>query len=778
MSNDIKNPRNPLKLIHRDFSSGRFVSHPPPAPSLPPPPNRSPVSRFRLIPVAILLLITVFLVYLFKDLPSPSRLTRSPYPVSTQIFDRNGTLLYDIFADQNRIPVKLADLPPYLKQATIAIEDKDFFSHRGLSVTGIIRASLKNVQFTFCRLLSKNCSLSFQGGSTITQQLVKSALLTPERTIRRKIRELVLTLAVETIYSKDEILEMYLNQVPYGGTAYGIESASQTYFGKKARDLSLAEAALLAGLPAAPTRLSPFGAHPELANERQRLVVNRMLEDGYLTQSQADEAKSQTLDFAPPQIGIRAPHFVLFVKDLLVQKYGEPVVETGGLRVTTSLDLDLQDFSQQTVASEVAKLKKSKVGNAAALVTNPQTGEILAMVGSKDYFDKASDGNVNITLRPRQPGSAIKPVNYAIGIEYNLLTPSTLLLDIPTCFSVPGQPLYCPENYDNSFHGPTQVRFALGNSYNIPAVKTLTVNSLENFVSQARNFGISTFTDPKNYGLSLTLGGGEVKMADLAVAYSVLANQGERADLHPILKIEDYSGKILEEYKPDENETIPVISAETAYLVSHILLDNNARLNTFGPSSLLNIPGHPEVSVKTGTTNDKRDNWTIGFNPEIVVAVWVGNNDNTPLGAIASGITGASPIWNKIIKYALKNKKPVWPVRPEGIVGQTICSVSGLLPPDSANPASCFNGQFRFEYFRAANLPTQTETIRRDIPVDKSTGIQANAKTPPELIEFQNHSVVFDRLGSMLCLDCSGLPVVPEIISPKNFITPTPHPSP
>ncbi len=800
MSSSIPNPKNPSKNIIRG-PGGRFVkasTSTPPLQKTSIQPQSAPLAiRTKKVPrhfLAALLLaivgIVLLFLYIFKDLPSPSRLGKNVFPVSTKIYDRNGNLLYDIFANQNRTPIKLSELPPYVKEATISVEDKDFYKHRGLAITGIARALLKNTQYLVCRVFVKNCDMSFQGGSTITQQLVKTALLTPERTLRRKIRELVLTFAVESIYSKDQILEMYLNQVPYGGTSYGIESAAENYFGKKAKDLTLPEAALLAGLPAAPTRFSPFGAHPELAKERQQFALRRMQEDGYLKPSEKESAENEQLKFSPPQVGIKAPHFVLYVKDLLVQKYGELLVETGGLRVTTSLDINLQNFAQQTVASEVAKLKKAKVSNGAALITIPATGEILSMVGSADYFNKENDGNVNVTLRPRQPGSSIKPLNYAMGIENNLVTAATPLIDLPTCFQVSGQPAYCPENYDRSFHGPTHLRFALGNSFNIPAVKMLTLNSLRGFVDKAHEFGITTFTDPDNYGLSLTLGGGEVKMVDMAVAFGVLANQGIRQELHPILKIEDYTGKLLEEYKPatipnsclTENTDCPsaiskVVSPETAYIISHILLDNNARSQAFGPSSFLNVSGHPEVSVKTGTTNDKRDNWTIGYNPDRLAAVWVGNNDNTPLGAVASGVTGASPIWNRIIKESLKDFKPNWPQKPDSVVGQTICSISGLLPPNPTDPASCLNGQFRFEYFRKDNLIKDSENPRRDIPVDKNTNIQATTQTLPENIVYQNHAVIFDPLGAMLCIDCAGFPTDPQTIKPINFITPTPTPA-
>ncbi len=705
---------------------------------------------------AILLLVLFF--WIFKDLPSPTRLNSPDFPASTLIYDRNGQLLYEIYAEKNRVPIKIEELPEYIKWATIASEDKNFYHHHGFDLGGISRAIFNTL---FRRTL--------QGGSTLTQQLVKNALLEdPSRTLRRKIREAILTWGTEIIYDKDEILEMYLNQAPYGGTAWGIESAAQNYFNKKAKDLNLAEVTLLAGLPASPTRFSPFGAHPELAEERQERVLQRMVEDSYLTKEESEEAKKQELNYASPTVGIKAPHFVLYVKELLVNKYGEKMVEQGGLKVQTTLDLDLQEFTQQTVASEVAKLKNLEITNGSALVTNPQTGEILAMVGSKNYFDKEIDGNVNVTLSSRQPGSSIKPINYAFALEKKIITPATVINDMPTCFSVPGQKLYCPVNYDNSFHGPTQIRFALGNSYNIPAVKVLALNGVEDFIKKAQEMGISTFTDPKNYGLSLTLGGGEVKMIDMATAFSAFANTGIRQDIWAIKKVENQSDKILFEKKEEEGPR--VISMETAYLISHILLDNNARSAAFGPSSFLVIKDHPEVSVKTGTTNDRRDNWTIGYNPSRLAVVWVGNNDNSPMSYVASGVTGASPIWNKIMTYSLRDQKQEWPLKPEKIIGASVCQLSGKMP----NPEQpC---ETRFEYFIEGTIPNETESLKMIVEIDKTTGQLANEKTPPENREPQEHQIIYDPLGIPFCLDC---PVATQsaTINPYNLPKPEAIPS-
>jgi penicillin-binding protein 1C len=747
--------RNPSQDSKRRFISTKLKAKT----SYPLPPTLySFLKEYWYVFAALVLIGIISYIAIFKDLPSPRKLRQADsFAASTRIFDRNGNLLFEIFADRNRTPVSLDKLPDYVKQAHIAIEDKNFYKHHGFASEGLLRA-------TFNTLFRKK----LQGGSTITQQLVKTALLTPERTLRRKIREAVLALFTELIYSKDQILEMYLNHVPYGGTAWGIEAASQTYFNKKAKDLSLAEAAMLAGLPAAPTRYSPFGANPDLAQTRQRLVLSRMLEDGYITQEQSDEAAAQELEFATPTVEIKAPHFVLWVKELLEEKYGEHLVERGGLKVTTTLDLDLQEYAQATVAAQIADLENMQVTNGAALITRPKTGEILAMVGSHDFFDFASHGQVNVPLRPRQPGSSIKPINYATAFETGRLNPASLLLDIPTCFFVPGQPLYCPRNYDNAFHGPVQVRFALGNSYNIPAVKTLAINSVEGMVATASAMGITGWKDPSQYGLSLTLGGGEVRMVDMAVAFGVFANQGIKVPLHPVLKVQDQQGNIFEEYDPQKMESwvdqlnhseklsedtktdeLPTraLSRETAYLISHILLDNNARSAAFGASSQLVIPGKV-VSVKTGTTNDLRDNWTLGFTPSYLVATWVGNNDNTPMHPyLVSGITGAAPIWHELMTKTLENQESEWPEKPDGIVGLNICRLSGLFP-NPENPC-----ETRHEFFIKGFEPNQIDISRRGIWIKKDTGL------PPEEgdfenLELQDHLVVSDPLVKDFCLDC------------------------
>ena len=681
-------------------------------------------------------------MYLFWGIPLLTQLSEANQPVSTKIFDKNGKLIYEIYTDKKRTPVKLSEIPDNVKNATISIEDKDFYKHQGFSFTGIARAMFNSV-----------FKHELQGGSTITQQLVKNALLTQERTVRRKAQEVILTVVVEGVYTKNQILEMYLNQIPYGGTAYGIEAASETYFGKQAHDLDLAEAALIAGLPQRPSTYSPFGAHPELAKSRQEEVLKQMVANKYITQDQANAAYKEELKYtsvSPPQ----APHFALWIKEQMADKYGDKVVEQGGLRIYTTLDLDIQNFAQQAVATEVAKLKKQNVGNGAVIVTRPGTGEILAMVGSKDYFASDEDGKVNVTLAQRQPGSSIKPLNYALAIKDQKITPATALADVPTCFKVTGQPDYCPVNYDGTFHGLVEARFALGNSYNIPAVKVLALNGVDNFINFANQMGLSTLTDPSNYGLSATLGGVEVRPYDMAEAYGVFANQGIKQPLIAITKVTDWKGQVLESVDTKKLELTGerVLDPSVTFLISHILYDNNARSAAFGPSSFLNVAGHPEVSVKTGTTNDRRDNWTIGYTADAVVVTWVGNNDNDPMSGAVSGVSGASPIWNKVMKAVLdKYSSHSWPKQPEGVIGALICSNTGGLPGgDPANPGC----PTRFEYFLAGTLPTSTLIVNQDIQVFKDTHQQAPADASPDVINTENHPTYTDPDGTIYCMDC------------------------
>ena len=610
-------------------------------------------------------------LFIFKDLPKTSQLIQDDQIVTTRILSRDSEVLFKIYEDENRTLVKLSDIPQHLIDATIATEDKNFYYHRGFSIQGIIRAAIANRQDNSIQ----------QGGSTITQQLVKNRLLSRERTIQRKLRELVLSISVEFKFSKDDILEMYFNQVPYGGSAYGVEEAAQRYFGKNVTQLNLAESTMLAGLPAAPSVYSPF-AVPELAKRRQKEVLQRMVDDEYLDQTQADAAYNQSLNFQHDSIDIIAPHFVFYIKQLLAQQYGEAAINQGGLEVTTTLNLELQQAAQKIVTDEVNKLKPLRVNNGAALVTNPKTGEILAMVGSKDYFDFEHDGQVNVTLRSRQPGSSIKPLTYAIALE-NGKSPSSIINDSPITYRSLGSPPYSPKNYDGKFHGKVTLRESLASSYNVPAVKTLAEIGVSNMLDKAELMGIDTWQDRSRFGLSLTLGGGEVKMTDMAELYSSFANQGKTTSLNPILEIKNYKGEIL--YRNTcvlDNKGCPqnkTLSPKVAYQISDILSDNQARTPAFGPRSVLHIPNQ-QVAVKTGTTNNLRDNWTIGYTTDYLTAVWVGNNDNLPMSYVASGITGASPIWNNIMRLLLDEDNPHTFPTPAGLIKVKICATTGTLP--------------------------------------------------------------------------------------------------
>jgi len=691
-----------------------------------------------------LLLAIVTVWFMTRDLPSPKQLETRQIPQTTKIYDRNGNLLFNFYNDQNRTIVPLSDVPDSLIKATIAIEDKDFYKHKGFDIYGILRATRQTV-----------FAGNLQGGSTITQQLVKSVFLSPERTLNRKLKELYLAFRVEMAFNKNKILEMYLNQVPYGGTAWGVAAAAEQYFGKNVHDLDLAESALLAGLPAAPSYYSPFGQDPKRAKERQKQVLRRMVEEGYISQEEADKASSEELNIKPAAIDIKAPHFVMYVREYLAEKYGEFVAAQGGLKVTTTLDLDLQEKSEKVVRENVDKIKALNVGNGAALVTKPKTGEILAMVGSKDFFDTSIDGNVNVTIASRQPGSSIKPINYATAFEKKLITPATVIMDVPTSFS--GGPVpYRPVNYDGRFHGPVQVRYALGNSYNIPAVKVLALNGVGEMIKMAREMGITTFTDESRYGLSLTLGGGEVKMTEMATAFGVFADEGVRTDLTPILKIEDASGKTLEEFKPKTGKK--VLSSEAAFLISSILSDNSARSAAFGPSSFLQIKGKT-VAVKTGTTDDKRDNWTIGYTPSYLVVTWVGNNDNRPMNpSLASGITGAAPIWNGIMTELLKDKVNESFKVPSGVHGIEVCSLTGGLKNDQC-PG-------RFEYFIAGTEPKKDTFTKAKVWIDVTTG-QVVAPGSPNAVEREEVVIQDPYLKKDFCVSC-----------PQPTPAPSPSPAP
>lgn len=628
-------------------------------------------------------------VYFAKDLPDPSRLDRIDLSQSTKIYDREGVMvLYDVYGEVRRNVVPFNDFPQYLVYATVAIEDERFYSHPGFDIEGILRAAVHNV---FDRG-------SAQGGSTISQQFIKNTVLTPERTVTRKIKEWILATELERRYSKDEIMNLYLNHVPYGSVAYGAETASQIYFGKPVKNISLAEAATLAALTKAPTYYSPYGSNPERLEERKDLVLEKMANLGFITQEERQNAQNEEVEFAQNIQKIQAPHFVMLVREYLERAYGKEMVEKGGLRVTTTLDFELQKFAEEAVA-EYHETNKKRFGstNAALVAIDPQTGQILAMVGSADYYDIENDGNVNVVTRERQPGSSFKPLAYAAAFEKGY-TPQTILFDVPTEFSEPGAKSYQPQNYDGLFRGPVKMEEALAQSLNIPSVKTLYLAGVEETTELARKMGITTLRDPSRYGLSLVLGGGEVKLLDLTSSFGVFGQEGTRHPVSFISRVETKNGEALEVWEEKKEE---VLAPNTARMINDILSRDDLRAPIFGSSSSLVVPGY-EVAVKTGTTQEYRDAWTVGYTPTLAAGVWAGNNDNASMKNNAAGVNVAGPTWNHFMKKALEKfpKKDFKPYEKKDVQKPIL------------------NGEF---------------LIKSSILIDSVSGQRATALTPPHL---------------------------------------------
>jgi len=591
----------------------------------------------------VLAVVGVFL-YFAKDLPSPGKMNNRNIVESTKIFDRTGQhLLYEVHGEEKRTLVDFKDIPDSVKYATLALEDQDFYNHHGIKLTSIARSLLKDVVSTGAA----------QGGSTITQQLVKNSLLSSEKTITRKIKEVILSIEIEQKFSKDEILGMYLNEIPYGSNAYGIEAASQTFFGKPAKELGLDEAAILASLPQAPSRYSPTGSHTEDLKRRQELALNRMANLGYITREQADEAiNSDVLSkIVERRENIAAPHFVMYVKEYLEEKYGQNVVEQGGLNVYTTLDWDKQQIAEKAVRDGVDKNKSWNASNAALVAEDPKTGQVLAMVGSKDYFDKSIDGQVNVAIRDRQPGSSFKPYVYLTAFTKGY-TPETVLFDAPINFGTEEGKEYKPQNYNGTFTGPIKMKEALPQSLNIPAVETLYLAGVKDSIELAKKLGISGLNQPDRYGLSLVLGGGEVKLIDHVNAYGTIANGGVHQAKTTILRVEDNKKNILEEYKQSGGER--VIEEKYVAMLEHVMSTNEYRAPVFGSNSPLRFDER-QVAAKTGTTNEFRDGWTIGFTPSLVVGVWAGNNNNSPMKSGADGVNVAAPIWRSFLNQTLGN---------------------------------------------------------------------------------------------------------------------------
>lgn len=665
-----------------------------------------------------LILITPFLLilagaavfaYFARDLPDPQKLNELKVIESTKIFDRSGFLLYEIHGEENRTVVSADRISQYLKDATVAVEDKDFYKHFGVDPKAILRAAWN---YVFHDVV--------QGGSTITQQFIKNSFLTRERSLTRKIKEIILALELERRYSKSQILESYLNQIPYGSNSYGIEAAARNFLGKSAADLTLAESVFLAALPKAPTYYSPYGSHQDALIKRQNLILGRMEELGFITAEQRERARKEKIAVRPRQEKIFAPHFVNYVKEYLSEKYGDQALEKEGLKVYTTLDYQLQKQAEEIV-KKYAKINLQYGAKNAALVSlDAKTGQILAMVGSKDYWDLKNDGNVNVVLRPRQPGSAFKPFVYAAAFQKGY-TPDTVVFDLLTEFALDNpdcqlKECYHPQNYDGKFRGPVTFREALAQSLNIPSVKVLYLAGVEDSIQLAESLGITTLKDRSRFGLSLVLGGGEVKLLELAQAYSVFSQEGNLVEATPILKIENPAGKILEEFELKKKK---ILDPQITRLVTDILSDNKARAPAFGENSPLFFENY-QAAVKTGTTqgdtfDENRDGWTVGYTPSFLVGVWVGNNDNTPFQK-KPGVFVAAPMFHEMMNIFLKTKP-----------------AENFTPPDLIQTDKPY---FQGKY--------EEETIVR---IDKISGKLATELTPPELIEekkfLQPHDILY-----------------------------------
>lgn len=660
-----------------------------------------------------LLFIIVLFAWFAKDLPTPKKIAELRAAESTKISDREGKLLYET-GQKKRTLIDAKDIPENIKQATIAIEDKNFYKHQGISFRGIARALFVNI-FT---------GKTLQGGSSITQQYVKNALLSPERTLGRKIKELILAIEIEQLKSKDEILTLYLNEIPYGSNLYGIEEASKAYFGKSASDLNLSEATTLAALPQRPSYYSPYGTHTNELFKRKNHILDEMVKLDYITEKEAETAQavppnSKNPNFQKRTDSILAPHFVMYVREILAEEYGERIVDEGGLRVTTTLDFSLQEKAEKAIEANLKNLAHRQASNAAIVSLDPKTGEILAMVGSKDYFDQEIDGNVNVTIANRQPGSAFKPVAYATAFKDSSYYPAFPLFDVPTDFGGG----YKPQNYDGINRGHVTVRQALANSLNVPSVKILALAGLSNTLKTAQDLGITTLIDPQRYGLSLVLGGGEVKLLELTSAFGVFANQGQRVDTQTILKVEDRRGRVL--FEKEEPVPKEVLSPQIAYEIAHILSDNAARAPTFGDALSF---GARQVAVKTGTTQEYRDGWTIGFTPSIAVGVWAGNNDNSPMRPGSAGVVVAGPIFRHFMTSALAGKPIEQLEQPLGITTLTVDKLSGKLPTENSPETVT-------DIFADWQIPTDWDDIHTKIKINKLNGKKATDLTPSDLIE-------------------------------------------
>ena len=731
--------------------------------------------RVRFLLFGTLLLAAGLFIYTFWNLPSVNALPNTLMTPSVRITDRNRRLLYEILPQMGgrNTVLDIAHIPKCLKDATIAVEDKHFYTNPGIDLTGILRALWINIRG----------GETIAGGSTITQQVARNLLMTEdermERTLRRKLREAVLAWQMTRKLSKDEILALYLNQINYGGMAYGVEAASQTYFGKPASELLLPECALIAGLPQAPGVYNPF-TNPDLAKNRQAVVLGLMEKEGYITGEQRVSAESTPLSFNPAPYPIEAPHFVWIIKDQLDQLMSGGVLDPRrSLIVRTTLDLDAQHLAEDTIKRRIEILKQEtgalshNVNNAALVVLDPRTGEILALVGSADYFDESIDGALDMAISPRQTGSAFKPFVYALALDPaspNSWTAATPILDVSTTFTLRDGTPYTPINYDEQEHGPVSVRTALASSLNIPAVKTLQRVGIERAISLAHRLGITSLGEAGEYDLSLVLGGGQVSLLELSTAYGALANHGNFTGNSSILDIHDADGNLL--YQPDSTPPLQALDPRVTWLISDILSDDSARATGFGLDSTLKLDR--AAAVKTGTTSNFHDNWTIGYTPDLLVGVWVGNSGYEAMHNV-TGLTGAAPIWHEVMRGLLQGRPDQPFTRPDGLTQVEVCAVSGLLPT-----SACQNT--RAEWFISGTEPTQTDSTYQQVWVDTLTHSLADDSTPIErkksvtVLNLPMEAQAWARAQGFLLLSDYSQPT--ESIQPENplvLLSPRPN---
>ncbi|NJP04248.1 MAG: penicillin-binding protein [Chloroflexaceae bacterium] len=668
-----------------------------------------------------------------RDLPDPQEIGQHHSLETTRLYASDGkTLLYELVDPQSgkRTVVPFDRIPRTIKDATIAVEDAGFYDHPGVDWRGIVRAIWLN--YTHQEIVS--------GGSTIPQQLVRTILLprdpgetdTPVQVrYEQKVREAILAFQISHEYSKDQLLSLYLNEVYYGAQAYGVEAAAQTYFGKHVWDLNDAEATLIAGLPQSPTLLNPF-TDMEGARARQRITLDLMVKYGYITPLQADYIFDQPITLTPPSTHILAPHFVYYVLDQLEQGYGPEVLHRGGLRVVTTIDLELQAQAEAIVREQVAALRSRNVSNAGAVMLN-ESGQVIAMVGSIDYDDPSIPGQVNVTIARRQPGSALKPLVYAAAMQQGW-TPATVIWDVPSEFRRPDGSAYVPLNYDNSWHGPQRLRMALANSLNIPAVKALEFVQIDHFVALAEQLGITTFDDPARYGLAMALGSNEVRLIELVGAYHTFRNEGHYKPPAVVLTVTNSRGEILERWSAHPGaQVLGPQGEQIAYLITDMLSDNRARWMMFGRGNVMELPDNRPAAVKTGTSNDWRDSWTVGYTPQATIGVWVGNNDNSPMQEIA-GSNGSGLIWRELMLAYHEDKTPQPFPRPEGVVEQAICADTGAMASDACSRQVS-------ELFVAGSEPQEADVTYQTLRVGGNGTCLAAWHTPTHEVRKETFAV-------------------------------------